>query len=223
MIFPFFVNSLIPQVGFYGTVRYTALFIGVLLAAACCLITARLPPKAWDRKSKWVDFSLVKERPFALYTIGAYFVMWGLWAPFDYLPSMAGQVGGFSPSMAIYLISLINAGSTPGRLLPGYLGDKIGFFNIMIIVSSLTGLCVLTLWVPFLYHPSHAGLIVFALAYGFISGGFVSLLMPCAAKSGDLAKLGQRFGTFQVVIAVSCLTGLPIQGAILAEERSYLG
>jgi hypothetical protein len=55
--------------------------------------------------------------------------------------------------------------------------------------------------IPFDYHPSHAGLIVFALAYGYASGGFVSLLMPCAAKSGSLETLGQRFGTFQLVMA----------------------
>ena len=96
----------------------------------------------------------------------------------------------------------------------------------------------MTLWLPFNFHSSHAGIIVFALVYGFVSGAFVSLLMPCAAKSGSLDKLGQRFGTFQFVIAVrsdigfaidiscletdlsrSTLTGLPIMGAILERQR----
>lgn len=35
---------------------------------------------------------------------------WGLWAPFDYLPSMAAHEG-FSPTLALYLISIIKYGS----------------------------------------------------------------------------------------------------------------
>lgn len=51
-------------------------------------------------------------------------------------------------------------------------------------------------------------------------------MMPCCAKSGTLQTLGQRFGTFQSIIAISCLTGLPISGAILNRGGSrdgYLG
>lgn len=56
-------------------VRYTALFTGILLVIACSLVTARLPPKKWDSKLGWVDFTLFKDKGFALYTIGAYLVM----------------------------------------------------------------------------------------------------------------------------------------------------
>jgi hypothetical protein len=61
---------------------------------------------------------------------------------------------------------------------------------------------MLTLWLPFNYHHSHAALIVFALVYWLVSGVFVSLMMQCVFKLGSLETLGQRFGTFQIVIAV---------------------
>lgn len=61
---------------------------------------------------------------------------------------------------------------------------------------------MLCLWLPFNFHASHAGIIIFSLVYGFVSGAVVSLLMPCVAKSGSLETLGQRFGTFQLVISV---------------------
>lgn len=73
----------------------------------------------------------------------------------------------------------------------------------MFTVSFLTGVSILCLWLPFDNHHSLAGLIVFALVYGFVSGAYVSLLMPCAAKSGSLETLGQRFGTFQTVISLA--------------------
>ncbi|KAI9642405.1 hypothetical protein NHQ30_009209 [Ciborinia camelliae] len=234
VIFPIFANKLIEEVGFYGTVRYVALLIGILQSCACCLVKARMPRKQWNKDAKWVDFTLFKDPTFALYTAGTFLVMYmhnlnpfllpfttnphdrlGLWAPFDYLPSMALS-HGFSDSLSIYLISLINAGSIPGRILPGHLADTIGYFNTMTIVCLLTGLSIITLWIPFTYHSSHIGLIFFAIVYGFLSGAFISLMMPCCAKSGTIETLGQRFGTFQSVIAFSCLTGLPISGAILS-------
>jgi hypothetical protein len=63
------------DIGFYGAVRYTALFMGILLTVSCCLITARLPPKPWNSKAKWMDFALLKDKSFALYTVGSFLVM----------------------------------------------------------------------------------------------------------------------------------------------------
>lgn len=90
----------------------------------------------------------------------------------------------------------------PGRILPPYLGDRLGHFNVITACCLLTSVSILALWLPFSYHPSQAGIIIFALVYGFVSGAFVSLLMPCAAKAGSLETLGQRFGTFQSVIGL---------------------
>ena len=69
------MNKLLGEVGFAGMVRYAALFIGILLAIACFLCTARLPKKKWNSKLNWVDFTLFKDPAFATYTIGAYLVM----------------------------------------------------------------------------------------------------------------------------------------------------
>ncbi|KAJ5665416.1 uncharacterized protein N7477_007864, partial [Penicillium maclennaniae] len=201
VIFPIFLDRVIKDVGFYGAVRYTALLVGVLMAVSCLMVRSRLPRKEWNRKAPWFDVSLFKNKQFALYTLGAYLVMWGLWGPFDYISDMA-QTKGFSPTLAIYLLSIINATSVFGRLIPPYLADHIGHFNVLTMCALLTGFSMLCLWLPFNFHPSHAGIIVFALVYGFVSGAVVSLLMPCVAKSGSLETLGQRFGTFQTVLSV---------------------
>ncbi len=105
--------------------------------------------------------------------------------------------------MCLMLTINESAGSIPGRIIPGAVADKLGYFNVMTVVSILTGICVLCLWIPFNYHASHTGIIVFAVAYGLCSGAYISLMMPCAAKSGSLETLGQRFGTFQSVIAIA--------------------
>ncbi|PIG88339.1 hypothetical protein AARAC_001371 [Aspergillus arachidicola] len=153
VVFPFFLRLVMEDVDFNGMVRYTALFIGIALVGAFFLLSARLPPKKRDPETTWIDFKLFKNRGFAFYALGSYFVMWGLWAHFD-------------------------------------------------------------------YHSSNAGLIVFAVVYGFFSGAFVSIMMPCCAKSGSLETLGRQIGTYQGVIAISTLTGLPIMGAILGRQHN---
>ncbi|KAH8201630.1 hypothetical protein TruAng_004236 [Truncatella angustata] len=144
---------------------------------------------------------------------------WGLFAPFDFLPSMALN-SGFPPTLAFYLVSIMNASSIPGRILPPYLGDGIGHFNVLTVSALMVGASMLALWLPFEYHPSQAGIIIFALVYGVASGAFVSLMMPCVFKLGDIQTIGQRFGTFQMVQGLSFLTGLPIMGAILNSQNN---
>ena len=106
VIFPFFVNRVIQDVGFAGAMRYTALFIGILLLSACVLVKARLPRKKWNPKLRWFDYKLLMGNSFGIYTLGAFMVMWGLWAPFDFISTFALSAG-FSPALSIYLISII--------------------------------------------------------------------------------------------------------------------
>lgn len=100
------------------------------------------------------------------------------------------------------LISIVNAASVPGRIIPAYFADKYGHFNVLTFCPVATGISIWALWHPFSYHISHAGIIIFAIVFGFVNGAIVSLVMPCVAKTGTLATLGQRFGTFQTVIGV---------------------
>ncbi|ORY03674.1 major facilitator superfamily domain-containing protein [Clohesyomyces aquaticus] len=217
VIFPIFVDRIMQRVGFFGAVRYTALMIGILMAASCFLITARLPRKKWDWEMTWFDLTLFKEKQFAFFTIGAFLSFWGIWGPFIFLPSMA-QDQGFSYSLALYLISIANATSIFGRTIPPYFADTLGSFNVVAFSAGGSGVCLFALWLPFNYYRSHAGLIVFALVFGFFSGAFVSLLMPCVAKAGTIETLGRRFGTFQIIMSISNLTGPPIMGAILGRQ-----
>ena len=106
VVFPFLVNRVIEEVGFAGAMRYTALFIGILLSVACVLVKARLPRKKWNPDLRWFDLKMLMNRSFGLYTLGAFLVMWGLWAPFDYISTFALSAG-FTPALSIYLISII--------------------------------------------------------------------------------------------------------------------
>ena len=112
--------------------------------------------------------------------------------------------------------------SLPGRILPGYLGDKLGRFNVMIAMCSLSALVILVLWLPgtLLAPGSEAIYIVFSLLYGFASGAFVGMVPALLGQiSPDVTKTGVRQGVLFACISIASLTGSPIAGAILSRQN----
>lgn len=150
----------------------------------------------------------------------------GLFAPLNYLPEMAAQKNVMSTQMAQYTLAIANAGSVFGRIVPGWASDHLGQFNVMTTVSLLSGVLCLAFWLPLEFSPSFPGIIVFALLYGFCSGGFVSLGAPCVVSlaEGKMDEIGLKIGGFCLAIALGALTGLPIEGAIKdSQADSFVG
>src|SRR6266550_4001496 len=101
-------------------------------------------------------------------------------------------------------MAIANAGSMIGRIVPGFLSGRLGQFNMMYFVSTLSGVLVLAFWLPLEYHPSTAGIIIFALLFGFTSGGFVSLGPPCVAElaEGKAEEIGVKLRSFCLAVAL---------------------
>ncbi|KAF8859164.1 MFS general substrate transporter [Acephala macrosclerotiorum] len=212
---PLYLQLLIDKVGFKQALRWASLVIGVSSAIACLLMRARLPRKKWDKHLNFIDFSLFKQSTFST---------WGLFAPWNYLPSMSLS-HGFSHGSAIYTIVALNSASTIGRILPAHLADKFGRFNLVSLISILNAICLLAFWFPLDLNTSssHHQIFVFGAMYGFVSGAFIGVMMSCVAELGSVETLGQRFGTYQFVVGVGSLTSLPVQGALIPEDGYAFG
>ncbi|KAF2811312.1 MFS general substrate transporter [Mytilinidion resinicola] len=220
VIHPIYVSHMTENKGFPGALRYTALFLGLCLIPVCVFVRARLPPKKWDSNDMtFINFSLFLQKGFFFYSLGSFFVLWGLFAPFNYLPGMALR-HGFSEYLSIYTIVVMNAGSVPGRIFPAHLADKVGRFNVMTVISFLSAISILAFWLPLeLISSTHTQIFAFAATYGFWSGAYISMLLPCVAELGSVTTLGVRFGTYEAFIAIACLTGLPIQGQLIVHDH----
>ena len=65
---------------------------------------------------------------------------------------------------------------------------------------------------------SLAGLVCFAIFYGFFSGSFVSLTpVAWAAVSPNLKVFGTRTGMMAVCMSIGLLIGNPIAGALITD------
>ncbi|KAJ5950246.1 uncharacterized protein N7479_008659 [Penicillium vulpinum] len=144
-----------------------------------------------------------------------------MFVPISYI-IVEAQEDGINCELAGYLLTMLNAASLPGRILPGYLGDKLGRFNIIISMCALSAIVILALWLPdTLLSPGNSAIyIVFSLLYGFESGAFVGMVPALLGQiSPDVTKIGVRQGVLFTCISIASLTGSPIAGATLNRQN----
>jgi MFS family permease len=117
---------------------------------------------------------------------------------------------------------LLNAGAVPGRIMPGYLADRFGTFNTIIITAGACTALIFGLWLP--SGGNTAAVAAFSVLYGFWSGAAISLTPVSIGAICDVEDYGKRIGTAYCISSFGALTGIPIAGAILeASGGSYGG
>ncbi|KAI0528397.1 major facilitator superfamily domain-containing protein [Xylaria digitata] len=218
VVLPIMMDKLIPQIGFPWTVRTLGFMFLVLCGISSATIKSRLPPRSKPlHLSDYV--SPFKEIKFTIVVIASFFLFWGLFLPFNYLILQATDAG-VDPNLVPYILPILNALSIPGRILPGFVDDRLGRYNTMIFISALSAIITLALWIP--GSKSTAAILVYGAIFGFSSGGIISLLPACMAQISDIKEIGTRNGVNLFFAAVGALTGSPIGGAI-SNGKHYLG
>ncbi|CAG9975608.1 unnamed protein product [Clonostachys byssicola] len=218
VIFPIMVSHLIEKVGYGWAMRICAFLILFLLIVANLTVRAFHPP----RPQPMTRAQMVK--PFHelefLFLLGGFFCFtYGIFVPINYLPVQA-LAAGMSNDLAQYLIPILNAASLFGRLFSGFMGDKIGRYNIFVVVCYLSGIWILALWIP---DTSNPALIAFAVLFGFCSGAYVSLIAPLVMQISPLPEIGFRTGLVFLISSIGGLTTNPINGAILEAPLGFTG
>ena len=226
VVLPIMVHRLVHDVGFGWAMRSVAFLLMGMTIIGILTVKSRLPPLKKPTTLK--DFiTPYKEPPFLLLAIGTWFIYIGGFIPFTFIIVQA-RAQGMSTSLAGYLVSILNAASTFGRIIPAHFGDMFGVFNIMILLTSFGAIMSLALWLPSTVMASgstNALIIVFTILYGFASGCVFSIIPAMIAKiSPDMRTLGVRTGSLYAISATGVLIGSPIAGVIVSGNgNGFLG
>ncbi|KAH1339860.1 hypothetical protein KXV68_007049 [Aspergillus fumigatus] len=191
------------RLGFGWGVRVVGFVILGLLAIACTLVRERLPP----RKGRFFLLRAFLQPSYSFLVAAVFLSFWGMWVPCFFIVSFAIQKKHMGGNLAFYTLSIVNAGSLLGRIIPGFLAD--------VCVYAANSIMLLG-WIRI---TTAAGLIAWAAVFGFVSGAIISLYPVSIAQ---LAPRPQEIGTYMgqasAVVSVAGLTGTPIAGALI---RSY--
>ena len=124
---------------------------------------------------------------------------------------------GFSAGEAAGVLSLIGGTTTAGMIIIGGVSDRIGRKKTAVICSLLqAGTMAWLIWAQQLWM-----LYLFALVYGFVSGGFASTFTALIGDSFGLPSIGRILGALELGWGFGAALGPIIGGLIFDVTNSY--
>lgn len=219
LVFPLIMNKMVHSIGFPWTIRVVGFIVLALCIGAVFTLKTRLPMN--KSAGGAIDLKAFKDVRFVLACLGTFMIEWGIFVPINYITSYALSQG-VGTNLAYNIVAFLNVGSIFGRFLPGYMADRFGRYNVMVITATATGIFCLALWIP--AGDNVAAIIAFAVLFGFWSGTGICLTPVCISQICRTEDYGKRYGTCYFVVSFGVLTGLPIAGEIVNRQNgSYTG
>ena len=219
IVLPIMLTQLFNKLGYGWAVRIKGFTDIFCLVIANLTIRSRLPPSK-HVPGKFINLTYLTELRFVLMGLSIFFCDWNLFLPLNYLAAY-GQYRGMTPEFSFYLLSILNAGSVLGRILPGLVSDRIGPFNVMMTISLLSGIFALGLWLP---TSSVAATVVYAVSFGFTSGSYISLIPVVVGRISNIEEFGSRYGMALIFAGLASLTGVSIGGKLIEDaDGGFIG
>lgn len=217
VVYPIMFNQLQKKVGFPWATRALGFLCFGTVCISLSLMRIRFAPK---EKRKLYQLSAFKEPGYCLFVAAMFMGFLGFYNFLFYVQSYAIDTGIVGNNLGFYLLSMLNAASTFGRIAPNFVADHTGPVNMLTPAVTITSI------LAFVWISVHtvSGIIILSVFYGFFSGGFVSLPpVVMASMTPDVRDLGTRLGMLFAITSFSLLIGTPIGGAILSTTHKYLG
>lgn len=223
IIFPIIMRSLFSKIGFKWTIKVLGFVMIALLILGLVLMTDRRkevlpslsPDDSFFKKTLGrIKLSAFKNKTFAALVVGNMCFSFSFQITLTYIVSYGVAVGN-SYHTATNLTVIMNATSIVGRSFGGYMADRYGRFNVLLVIGTLTIFCYLVLWVPAPISHTFAGLIVFSAVYGVALGSNISLAPSALGQISKASDFSSNYGTSSVCTSLLNLAGIPIGGAII--------
>lgn len=211
--FPLIILYMSPEQTFGWAMRTIGFLSFALLFAACCLLRKRLPPN--KKAGAAIDLKALRDVKYGVTTLATFLIEFAVFIPYTYITSYAVWAGMDTDS-AYLLNVLLNVGAIPGRVLPGYIADRFGAFNVMCCTAAACTIFIFALWLT--AGGNEAAITAFTVLYGFWSGAAISLTPVCIGVVSEVENYGKRTGTTFFIASFGTLVGIPIAGAILEQD-----
>ncbi|KAL4254712.1 MFS transporter superfamily protein [Abortiporus biennis] len=206
------LRGMLTALGLRKTLGIYACMDAVLLTIALLLIKERRRPEM-NQKIIWFDKAFLTDPVFWSLGLCFLFCVIGYLPPIFFLPTFTKEkVPGISDLLAALPVTILNLSAAIGRTLIGYVADKMGPVNASLFVIIMSGLSQLLVWS---FISNYAGIMAFAILYGFFCGCFLSLTPAVAARLYGPGRLAGLSGLLLLFNVPGNGAGAPLSGAVL--------
>ena len=211
---PLILRTVLPKFGYKWSIRLLGfIFIGCLLVGNV-FIKARLKPAVGVNKKSIISLSIFGDLRFSLLTISVFGFEVVLFGALGLFPTYATVNPSYPSDTGFYLLAVMNGVSCLGRFFPGLVADKMGRFNVLLIMILFTLVLMLVIWLPF-GATSLPALYIFAALFGFGTGSWMALTPACIGQLCEAEEFGRYYGTLYFVASLATLVCIPIGGELL--------
>jgi MFS family permease len=205
-VFPLAAQALIDSVGLAWTFR----IIGILMLATGVPAAWLMQDRAQRGRVARYDWSQLKNPPFLALAIAGAIGVFALFVPPFFLPLFAKSIG-LTASTGAGLVAGFGGSTAIGRLVSGWICDRIGAFNTLTITLLINSLSMFAIWPV---SSSLPPLLIFAVVNGLANGSFF-VALPTA-----VASLAPGSAAASISLATSFWTpgyllGSPIAGILI--------
>ncbi|KAH7106662.1 MFS general substrate transporter [Auriculariales sp. MPI-PUGE-AT-0066] len=216
IVFTIVLNKLFSH-SFGLAVRVTAAIVGAALLVANLVM--RTGARSIPRKSP-NPMRFFLDRDYSLGLTALCLQSLAIYFPVFYI-QLDAERHGVDKNLASYTLTIYNAASVPGRILPNILADRFGVLNVTVCFSVLSGVIVLGM-LGIKNSNARAVTITISALYGFTSGtllAMVGAIIPALSRS--VHEVGLRTGVAFLCMGLFNLLGGPLQGWLLGPNYEW--
>ncbi|XP_026224839.1 monocarboxylate transporter 5 [Anabas testudineus] len=179
---------------------------------------ASTPSEVTVRKTKVLDFSLLKDPFFCIYTWSVVFSQLAYFIPYFHLSARARTLG-IDAMDASFIISVAGITETISQLASGWVTDRNLFHKYHFHKAYLILCGLVNLLSPL--ATSYILLMVYAVFFAIFCGGYMALLLPVLVDLVGSEKLNNSMGFSMFFVGLGCLTGPPLAGFLYDYTQTY--
>ncbi|MCJ8734952.1 hypothetical protein PDJAM_G00241180 [Pangasius djambal] len=174
--------------------------------------------KTPTKKAKVLDFSLLKNPFFCIYTWSLVFSQLAYFIPYFHLSARARTLG-IDPMDASFIISVAGITETVAQLASGWVTDRNLVHKYHYHKAYLILCGIVNLFSPL--ATSYIQLMIYAVFFAIFCGGYMALLLPVLVDLVGSEKVNNSMGFSMFFVGLGCLTGPPLAGFLYDYTRTY--
>ena len=228
------LRALNVSIGFRNTLRLTGGVSFLLIAASGWVlkwhpeIEARNRLEVRPRQSRLrpplANWQVVRSRMFFAQAAGAIFQAAAYYTPVYFISTYARTLG-YTPAAGANFIALSNGSSACGKVILGYIADRMGRLNVLFLCTMLSAISTLGLWFPSTTAmDGNTGKSLFAtyvVLYSITAGAYVALFPTVVVELFGVQNFASVNGLLYMLRGLGTLAGTPGAGALIRHRSEH--